>query len=97
MPVDANMLVALMAPRPVLLQTGDTDLLVGPQRRVFWLPWPPRIPAAREAGPENEPDAPGRTAIFHNIGYLSTPAGMVRLLPSDWDQYLKFLQMHLQR
>ncbi len=24
-PVDAHMLVALMAPRPLLLQTGDTD------------------------------------------------------------------------
>ena len=31
MPVDANMLVALMAPRPVLLQTGDQDYWSDPK------------------------------------------------------------------
>ena len=31
MPVDANMLVSLIAPRPLFLQTGDTDLWSDPK------------------------------------------------------------------
>lgn len=95
MPVDANMLVALMAPRPVLLQTGDKDYWSDPKGEFL---------AAVAAGPvyrlfgkqgldTNEWPAPG-VPILHDIGYYMH-AGVHGTLPGDWDQYLAFLQKHL--
>jgi hypothetical protein len=95
LPVDANMLVALMAPRPVLLQTGDKD---------FWSDPKGEFLAAVAAGPvykllgkkglETDQMPAAGTAIFHTIGYYMH-AGGHGTIPSDWDQYLKFMQMHL--
>jgi len=96
MPVDANMLVALMAPRPVLLQTGDTDLWSDPKGEFL---------AALAAGPvfrllgkqglDIDQMPPAGTGIFHTIGYIEHVGGH-GTIASDWDHYLKFLQMHLQ-
>jgi hypothetical protein len=96
MPVDANMLVALMAPRPVLLQTGDTDYWSDPKGEFL---------AAVAAAPvfqlfsKDDLDTDRMPAagipIFHTIGYFEHLGGH-GTIPSDWDQYLKFLQMHLQ-
>jgi hypothetical protein len=96
MPVDANLLIALMAPRPVLLQTGDKD---------FWSDPKGEFLAAVAAGPvfqllgkqglgTDQMPAVG-TGIFHTIGYYEHIGGH-GTIPTDWDQYLKFLQMHLQ-
>ncbi len=97
MPVDANMLVALLAPRPVLLQTGDTDYWSDPKGEFL---------AAVAAGPvfrllgkqglDVEQMPPAGTGVFHTIGYFEHIGGH-GTIPSDWDQYLKFLQMHLQQ
>jgi hypothetical protein len=94
LPVDAHMLVALMAPRPVLLQTGDTDYWSDPKGEFL---------AAVAAGPvyqlfgkqgldTTEWPAAG-VPILHDIGYFMH-AGGHGSLPGDWDQYLKFLDMH---
>jgi hypothetical protein len=95
MPVDAHMLVALMAPRPVLLQTGDKDSWSDPKGEFL---------AAVAAGPvyklfgkhgldTDEWPAAG-TPLLHDIGYYMH-AGGHGTIPSDWDQYLAFLRMHL--
>jgi len=91
-PVDAHMLVTLMAPRPVLLQTGDKDLWSDPKGEFL---------AAVAAGPvyrllgkqglETDQMPPAGTPILHTIGYYMH-AGGHGTIPSDWDQYLKFLQ-----
>ncbi len=93
-PVDANLLVSLIAPRPVLLQTGDKD---------FWSDPKGEFLAAVAAGPvykllgkqgldtEQMPE-PGH-AILHDIGYLEH-AGGHGTIPSDWDVFLQFMQMH---
>ncbi len=96
LPVDANMLVALMAPRVVLLQTGDKD---------FWSDPKGEFLAAVAAGPvyrllgkqglDTDQMPPAGTGIFHTIGYFMH-AGGHGTIPSDWDQYLKFMQMHLK-
>jgi hypothetical protein len=94
-PVDANLLVALMAPRPVLLQTGLTDYWSDPKGEFL---------AAVAAGPvyhllgkqgldTEEMPAAGQP-ILHDIGYLMHDGGH-GTIPSDWDTYLKFMQMHL--
>lgn len=95
-PVDAHMLVALMAPRPVLLQTGDKD---------FWSDPKGEFLAAVAAGPvyrllgkqgldTDQMPAPGE-AILHTIGY-QMHAGGHGTIPSDWDLFLKFMQMHFR-
>ena len=95
-PVDANMLVALMAPRPVLLQTGDQD---------FWSDPKGEFLAAVAAGPvyrlfgkqdldTNQWPAAG-TPILHTLGYFMH-AGGHGTIPSDWDVFLKYMQTFLQ-
>ena len=94
-PVDANMLVALMAPRPVLLQTGDKD---------FWSDPKGEFLAAVAAGPvysllgkqgldTDQMPAAGR-GFFLTIVYFEQFGGH-GTIPSDLDQYLQFLKMHL--
>ena len=95
-PVDANMLVALIAPRPVLLQTGDKD---------FWSDPKGEFLAAVAAGPvyhllgkqglDTDQMPPAGSPILHTIGYFMH-AGGHGTIPSDWDQFLAFMQMHLQ-
>src|SRR6202030_946849 len=94
-PVDANMLLALIAPRPVLLQTGDTDRWSDPKGEFL---------AAVAAGAgykffgkqgldTTEMPAAGQP-IMHTIGYYMHSGGH-GILPPDWDQFMKFLQMHM--
>jgi len=96
MPVDANLLVALIAPRPVLLQTGDKDYWSDPRGEFL---------AARAADPvyrlfekqglETDTMPAAGVPILHTIGYYMH-AGGHGMVPSDWDQYLAFMKMHLQ-
>ncbi len=95
-PVDANLLVSLIAPRPVLLQTGDTDFWSDPKGEflaavaaepVFKL-------FGKEALGTKEMPAAGQP-IFHTLGFVMH-AGGHGTIPSDWDLFLKFMQMHLQ-
>jgi hypothetical protein len=94
-PVDAHMLVALMAPRPVLLQTGDRDFWSDPKGEflaavaaepVF------RLLGKQGLGTDQWP-LPGQP-ILHTIGYYMH-AGGHGTIPSDWDQFLNFMDMHL--
>lgn len=96
LPVDAHMLVALIAPRPVLLQTGDTD---------FWSDPKGEFLAAVAAGPvyrllgkqglETDQMPPAGQPILNTIGYFMH-AGGHGTLPSDWEVFLKFMEMHLK-
>ena len=95
LPVDANMLVALIAPRPLLLQTGSTD---------FWSDPKGEFMAAVAAGPvyqllgkdglDTDQWPPAGTPILHTIGYYMHVGGH-GTLPSDWPVFLDFMKMHL--
>jgi hypothetical protein len=96
LPVDAHMLVSLIAPRPVLLQTGDTD---------FWSDPKGEFLATVAAGPvyrllgkqglETDQMPPAGQPILNTIGYFMH-AGGHGTLPSDWEVFLKFMEMHLK-
>jgi hypothetical protein len=96
-PVDAHMLIALIAPRPVLLQTGDTDVWSDPKGEFL---------AAVAAGPvyrllgkpglDTDQMPQAGHPILHTLGY-AMHAGGHGTIPSDWDLFLKFMQMHLQQ
>ena len=93
-PVDAHMLVALVAPRPLLLQTGNTD---------YWSDPKGEFVSAVAAGPvynlfgkkgleTNEWPAAG-TPILNDLGYFMHDGGHGPI-PSDYDIYIEFLKKH---
>jgi len=94
--MDAHMLIALMAPRPVYLQTGDQD---------FWSDPKGEFLAAVAAGPvykllgkqglETDQMPPAGETIMHTIGY-HMHAGGHGTIPSDWNEFLKSMEMHFQ-
>lgn len=95
MPMDAHFVIALVAPRPLLLSTGSTDNWSDPRGEFL---------AAVEAGPVYEllgrddlgtnvmPAA--ETPIFNTLGYVMHEGGH-GVLPQDWDYYLEFLKLYL--
>ena len=95
-PVDANLLVSLIAPRPVLLQTGDTDTWSDPKGE--FLAAVAAEPVFKLLGKKglgtNQMPAAGQT-IFHTLGYVMH-AGGHGTIPSDWDLFLQFMKLHLQ-
>jgi hypothetical protein len=95
LPIDAHMLLTLIAPRPLLLQTGDQDLWSDPKGEFLAaVAAEPvyRLLGKQGLGTDQWPRA--GTPIFHDIGYYMH-AGPHGTIPSDWDQYLTFLEMHL--
>ena len=90
------MLLALIAPRPVLLQTGDTDRWSDPKGEfeaavaaepVY------ELLGGKPLGTEQMP-ASGQP-ILHTIGYYMHKGGHGSL-PTDWPIFFDFLQMHLK-
>jgi hypothetical protein len=95
-PVDAHMLVSLIAPRPLLLQTGDTDYWSDPKGEflaavaaepIF------KLLGKQALGTDQMPQA--GLPIFNTLGYVMHSGGH-GTIPSDWDLFLKFMQMHFR-
>ena len=94
-PMDANLLIALIAPRPLLLQTGSTDYWSDPKGEFL---------AAVAAGPvyqllgkdplDTDVWPAAKQPILHDLAY-SMHEGGHGMVASDWDIYLEFLKMHL--
>lgn len=93
-PIDAHMLISLIAPRPLLLQTGDTDGWSDPKGEFL---------AAVAAAPvyqllgktalqTDEMPAAG-TPILNDLGYFMH-AGGHGTMPGDFDIYLEFMKKH---
>ncbi len=99
-PMDANMLVALIAPRPLLLQTGSTDDWSDPKGEfVAAVAAGPvyRLMGKQDLGAEVWPAA--RTPLFSNgLNYYMHEGGH-GMVPTDWDIYVQFLkaQLHPER
>ena len=96
MPMDSHMLVALVAPRPLLLQTGDTDYWSDPKGEFL---------AARAAAPvyrllgkstlEASELPPAGKADMNTLGFVMHSGGH-GTIPTDWDLFRKFMAMHLR-
>jgi hypothetical protein len=93
-PVDAHMLIALMAPRPLLLQTGDTDKWSDPKGEFL---------AASAGGKvyeflgrkslDTDTCPPAGTPILNDLGYFMHIGGH-GILPADYDVFVKFMKLH---
>lgn len=94
-PVDAHMLVALMAPRPVLLQTGDKDFWSDPKGEFLSaVAAEPVYKLFGKQGLGTDQLPPAGQPILHDIGYLMHSGGH-GTVASDWPVFLRFMQMHL--
>jgi hypothetical protein len=95
-PVDSHMVIALLAPRAVLLQTGNTDKWSDPYGE--FLAAKAATPVFELVGAKGieveklpEPGVP----LMNTLGYFMHDGGH-GTLPSDWDVFLKFMQIHLK-
>jgi hypothetical protein len=96
-PVDAHMLLTLIAPRPVLLQTGDTDRWSDPKGEFLAaLAATPTFKFLGKDGIDSVVMPPAGTPLLNTLGYFMH-AGGHGMMPSDWQQIFKFLELHLSR
>ncbi len=100
-PMDAHMLLALMAPRPVLLQTGDTDKWSDPLGEfVAAVEAEPVYALFGRKGLGTRSIPPSGQPILHDIGYYMHRGGHGMAAEdgtSDWNVYLDFMDLHLAR
>ena len=91
-PMDANLLMALIAPRPLLLQTGSTDYWSDPKGeflaavaagKVY------KLLGKEDLGTDVWPAA--KEPIFHDLSYYMHEGGH-GMVSSDWSIYLEFLK-----
>lgn len=97
LPIDAHMLVALMAPRPLLLQTGSTDYWADPKGEFLSaVAAEPVYKLFGEKGPgTTEFPAPGDTSMLMNrLGYYMHEGGHT-VLPEDWAHFIAYMKKHL--
>lgn len=95
LPMDSHMLLGLIAPRAVLLQTGKYDHAADPKGE--FLAAQAATPVYRLLGKQGLEAAtwPPTAATFGDIGYTMNSGGH-GVAPGDWAIYLQFLQKHLQ-
>ncbi len=93
-PVDAHLLIALMAPRPLLLQTGDTDLWSDPKGE--FLAAAAAAPVYRLLGqtvPETDAFPPAGIPLLSRLGY-TMHAGGHGTLPEDYEVFIRYIKKH---
>jgi hypothetical protein len=93
-PVDAHMIVSLMAPRPLLLQTGNTDYWSDPKGEFLsavasepvWT-----LLGKKGLGTDVWPAA--GQPILNDLGYYMHDGGH-GAMPTDYPTFIKFMKMH---
>ena len=96
LPVDTHELIALIAPRPVYVTGAVDDQWADPKGEfVACVAAGPvyRLLGEKDLGTDQMPEM--NQPIMHTIGYHIRD-GKHDVLPFDWDQYLKFMDMHFR-
>jgi hypothetical protein len=94
-PVDSHLLIALIAPRPLLLQTGDTDGWSDPKGE--FLAAVAASPVYRllgKDGLDQEQMPAAGQPLMHTLSYYMHKGGH-GTVPSDWELFVKFLKTNL--
>jgi hypothetical protein len=94
LPVDANLLLSLIAPRPLYLSTGSEDRWSDPKGELLAaVAAEPVYRLLGKQGLGTDQMPPAEQPIMHTIGY-HMHAGGHGATPYDWKQYLKFMKLH---
>jgi len=97
LPFDAHMLVALMAPRPLLLQTGDTDYWSDPKGEFLAaIAAEPVYQLFGEKGPGTSvmPEGGDNSLLNNKLGYYMHKGGH-GTIPSDWPLFITYMKKFL--
>lgn len=95
MPMDAHFVIALIAPRPLLLSTGNTDNWSDPKGEFLAAVQAGKVyELLGEDGLGTDEMPPAETPIFNTLGYVMHDGGH-GVLPQDWDYYLEFMKLYL--
>jgi hypothetical protein len=97
LPVDAHMLVALMAPRPLLLQTGSTDYWSDPRGEFLSaVAAEPVYKLFGKTGPGTAvmPQAKDTSLLLNDLGYYMHE-GPHGVLPGDWTLFITYMKKYL--
>jgi len=95
-PIDAHMLIALMAPRPLLLQTGDTDNWSDPKGEfVAAVAAEPVYELFGKKGLGTALWPAAGTPILNDLGYFMHSGGHGPL-PADYEIFIDFIMMHFK-
>lgn len=93
-PIDAHMLISLIAPRPLLLQTGDTDYWSDPKGEFLAaVAAEPVYNLFGKKGLETEEMPEAGTPILNDMGYFMHSGGH-GTLPKDYDIFIEFMKQH---
>jgi hypothetical protein len=93
-PVDAHMLVSLIAPRPLLLQTGDTDKWSDPKGEFLAaVAAEPVYNLQGKKGLETNTMPDSGVPILNDLGYFIHSGGH-GTLPEDYDIFIQFMKKH---
>jgi hypothetical protein len=94
-PVDGHMLISLMAPRPLLLQTGDADYWSDPKGEFLAaVAATPVYHLFNKQGMETTAMPPAGEMILNTLGY-SMHSGGHGTVPTDWNVALEFMKKYL--
>ncbi|TDH21665.1 acetylxylan esterase [Segetibacter sp. 3557_3] len=95
-PVDAHMLVALMAPRPLLLQTGDTDYWSDPKGEFLAaVAAEPVYKLFGKGGPSGDMPGAGDQSLLRNTLAYYMHAGGHGTIPADWPLFIDYMKRFL--
>jgi hypothetical protein len=98
LPFDAHALLALMAPRPLLLQTGDTDYWSDPEGEFLAaVAAAPVYKLFRLKGPDATkpmPKANEQSLLMNPLGYYMHAGGHT-VLPEDWELFIRYMKKFL--
>jgi hypothetical protein len=97
LPIDGHTLIALMAPRPLLLQTGSTDYWSDPKGEFLSaVAAAPVYKLFGETGPQTTVMLPANdtSLLMNHLGYFMHDGGHT-VLPTDWPHIIAYMKKYL--
>jgi len=97
LPMDGHLLISLIAPRPLLLQTGSTDYWSDPKGEwLAALAAKPVFALFGKEGPSTDtwPAAEDTSQLLHPLGYFMHD-GPHGVLATDWPRFIAFMEKYL--